>query len=603
MFRNVSYDYRKSQIHLWETVKGERLYTVIPWVPFLFVKDDEGEFKSIEGIPVRKKTFTAYYEKKQFESRFEGRTKGLVFEDGVIPTIQFLADRYAGIPDEKLEIPELRIGITDIEVETSGEFPSWKNPNDPITIISIYDSFKDKIFTFGLKDFVETEDDCEYIKCDSEFSLLKSFFIFMKQTDFDVLSGWNSHKFDFPYLIERSKAVFGENLKFYEQLSPIGQISIWGQEKDEYKFDIAGRTYVDYLDAYQRYSTGNLENYKLDTVAQHELGSGKIDYSEYGHGAEALNKLYRENFQKFVTYNRVDVRRVKELENKLGYIKTNVYGTAHLTKTPMLYYQSQTKLIEGAMLVYFRRNGLCAPAKPLGTEVPYEGAIVKDPTPGLYEYVVDLDITSSYPSHIITLNMSNETYYGKILNLTYDEIIFHTKNRNFPDFSLRSESGQIQKFEGNRLEKFNKYLENKGFSIAPNGAVFINSKVGVIADVQRQYFAKRKEAKNKLYKLKEKVKGIEDEKQKTKLKNEIGRLNSYQNALKTILNSTYGATAVSYSRYFNPNISLAITTCGVNTIKKAEMFANEIMNSEKFMKDSKKILDKYVKDINNDGGK
>ena len=42
------------------------------------------------------------------------------------------------------------------------------------------------------------------------------------------------------------------------------------------------------------------------------------------------------------------------------------------------------------------------------------GAYVKDPKPGRYEWVYDLDLTSMYPSVIMTLNISPEMKMGKL---------------------------------------------------------------------------------------------------------------------------------------------------------------------------------------------
>ena len=42
------------------------------------------------------------------------------------------------------------------------------------------------------------------------------------------------------------------------------------------------------------------------------------------------------------------------------------------------------------------------------------GAYVKDPIVGKYDWVYDLDLTSLYPSIIMTLNISPETKVAKI---------------------------------------------------------------------------------------------------------------------------------------------------------------------------------------------
>jgi DNA polymerase elongation subunit (family B) len=70
------------------------------------------------------------------------------------------------------------------------------------------------------------------------------------------------------------------------------------------------------------------------------------------------------------------------------------------------------------MLVYMQSIGVVAPNKPQGKGYSdgekFTGAYVKDPKPGRYDWVYDLDLTSMYPSTIMTLNVSPETKLGKL---------------------------------------------------------------------------------------------------------------------------------------------------------------------------------------------
>ena len=53
----------------------------------------------------------------------------------------------------------------------------------------------------------------------------------------------------------------------------------------------------------------------------------------------------------------------------------------------------------------------------------FSGAYVKDPNPGRYEWVYDLDLTSMYPSTIMSLNISPETKIGKLAGWDAEEFI------------------------------------------------------------------------------------------------------------------------------------------------------------------------------------
>ena len=48
---------------------------------------------------------------------------------------------------------------------------------------------------------------------------------------------------------------------------------------------------------------------------------------------------------------------------------------------------------------------------------------MKSPIPGRYDWVFDLDLTSMYPSIIMSLNMSPETKIGKINGWDAEEFI------------------------------------------------------------------------------------------------------------------------------------------------------------------------------------
>ncbi len=70
------------------------------------------------------------------------------------------------------------------------------------------------------------------------------------------------------------------------------------------------------------------------------------------------------------------------------------------------------------------------PALKESTSDDYAGGYLKDPIPGLYQWVIDLDFTSLYPSIIRSLNIGIETLIGRIVNngkydnqWTYEELL------------------------------------------------------------------------------------------------------------------------------------------------------------------------------------
>jgi len=557
MFRNVFFNTKTSKIHLWENVKGVDLYTEIDWVPYVFIKTSGGNIKTIDGHAAKKKEFLMYRDYYQYcKDNFN------ILENKTKPEIQFLAERYHGIKDEDLEIPRLKTYHIDIEVNTEIGFPNTEETKDPIVLISLKDSSTGRTVTFGEKEYTGGEN-ITYVHCEREDVLLNKFFKYMNRYPPDVISGWNIWNFDLPYIINRSIKLFG-NSNIYNFLSPIRVVRTWKSKKSgEMNIDIAGVAILDYLHLYKWYSPHNLESYTLDFVSKFELEKGKLDYSEY----KDLKELYEKDWNKYVEYNVIDCKRVFELENKLGYINL-VQALSLLTKCPMKFYNTMTHLIEGAMLTYYRRNNLCAPYFAGGTQEHFPAAYVKEPQKGMHDWVIDIDISSSYPSHMVALNMSTETYIGRIMGIKEDNIISYTKNYNFPEFDMLTDSG-FKKFDSNKLKKFNMVVNRGLVAIAPCGSVFSTSEPGVLSTVERNIFDKRTEIKKKM----NEIRNILPESER------VTQLFALQWAIKIVLNAMFGITAVPYSRYFNVNIAEAITSCGRHTIKQGEIFVNDYFKS------------------------
>jgi DNA polymerase elongation subunit (family B) len=557
-------------VRLWEQIKGQNLYTDIDWAPYVFLPTSgEVDIKSIFDQPMVKKTFNTFYEYKNFIKENPDS-----HENSVKPEIQFLAERYSGIPDEEIEIPTLK--IYSIDIETSAEnFTDAQEAKDPITLISIWDMTAWRATTFGVCDYTGNLPDITYVKCNNEKDLISRFLAYLKSNPFDVVTGWNCYAFDLPYIINRIFNLWGGETKIHNYLSPIHQVSMWTGAKvydgsgrmmkgSEYKLDIGGVTILDYMDIYKRYGE-KLESYSLNFVSSHELEKGKLDYSQ-----EAINlrDLYLNNFDTFVEYNVIDAKRPAQLEKKLGFIQM-IQTLSLLTKTPMYCYQTQNAQIEGLVLTYLKRHGQCAPGLTMGIKEDYEAAYVKEPRPGIYKWIADMDVMSEYPTAIITLNMSPETYFGKILDLKEEDIVRYTAARQFPVIKVKKPGDKIIEYDREKIITFNNALAAGKLSIAPNGAMFVTGKVGVLADVAFQLFAQRKKFKGKMNKL---IKAGGN-------KNEINRLDKLQWTTKILLNSIYGILAIPYSRYANINIAEAVTACGRHIIKSGERFINDLLNN------------------------
>ena len=615
MYKNVYYDSSNSQIHLWEQIDNKNKYSVIDFVPYVFVPVEvKTKTKSIFGDFVQKRTFDSYKEYNHYQHSHD------CMENKVLPAIQFLTDYYHSVDNPV--IPKLHIAFFDIECPHNKGFPKVIDTPAVINLISIVDE-NSKITVFGIGSYSKA-DVINYIECEDEKDLLLKFFDWFHQEQFDVITGWNINPdnkmnkyggFDLPYIIRRCDLIFGKKAKPYKKLSPINVVKCYKSKNidDVFNVDIAGVTIFDYLSLYKWFTTNNMESFKLDYVAEIELGKNKLDYSEY----KSMYDFSLLNWDKFVDYCILDSRIVNDLENKLNYIKLAQTLTNYCL-IPMKQYNSSVALIEGLFLKYFRNNNLCAPRMESNqTQEHFPAAYVKEPLIGIHKTIVDLDIASSYPTHEIILNMGNETYFGRIIGFEknhirdfkanigiheelhygrpiYQKIVNYTKQKEYPSFFILKDNG-IEKYDGKKLLKFNTILQRKLISIAPNGAVFLNQPRSVTAKLLKSTYMERVKQKGLKAKYKDKAREFEKNSKEfnhyMELSNEKHAL---QWAIKILINSFFGVTGVPYCRYCNVNIAEAITSCGRHTIQQSEIFVNELLENP-----NNELL-KIIKEIKNE---
>jgi DNA polymerase elongation subunit (family B) len=324
---------------------------------------------------------------------------------------------------------------------------------------------------------------------------------------------------------------------------------------------MAGVSYLDYIELYKKYNYGELPNYRLDTVAQIELGRGKIEYQGN------LDQLFRDDIEKFIEYNLVDVELVVEFDKKLDFIDL-CRGIAHAGHVPYEDFVYSSKYLEGAMLTYLRRKGLVAPNKPAdrqermqairdNNEEKFIGAYVKDPIVGKYDWVYDLDLTSLYPSIIMTLNISPESKIGKIQDWDANKFL----------------KGEVDTYyigeDAISRENLKKYLEQSKFSIASNGVLYRTDSVGCIPGILDIWFNQRVEFKNEMKKY-----GKAGDKEK------YAYYAKRQLVQKILLNSLYGVLGLPAFRFYDVDNATAVTTTGQTVIKSTADMGNIKYNKE-----------------------
>ena len=600
MYINTHYDSYSSIMHLWEYIDGKKIHSEHKWVPYVFLPVGiETDIKTIDGKCVTKKKFNDNKAYNKFQS------ENSCYENKVHANTQFLAERYHTVID--IHPPPLHVCHLDIETPSEIGFPNVKDTPVPIVLIACVDEHHNRT-VFGIGGY-KGKADAKYVSCSDEKDLLTKFFNWFQRQSFDVITGWNitsdakmnlTGGFDMPYIIRRCMMIFGDKTNIYKKMSPINIVRCWenAQFAGVYNVSIAGVYVIDYLSLYKWFSTNNMESFKLGYVAEAEkLDIQKIDWHDK---YDTMWEFYKNDWTWFVEYCIADSDVVKELEKKLGYLMLSQTLSLYCCTT-MNNYNSSTALIEGLMLKYYRNNNLCAPILYGGSQEWFPAAYVKDPIKGLHKDEVDLDITSSYPTHMIIQNMSLETYFGRIVGFHDDDIagykmnkgihetlhagrpiykmiIDYNRDREYPDFILVNDSG-YNKYYGDRLKKFNSAFQKGLLSISPCGSVFFNKPKGIMAEVVKTTFFERKKQNDLKKEYKQKSENSTNDKEKQIWKERSNNKHALQWAIKIIINSFFGVTGVPYSRYFNVNISEAITSAGRHTIQMGEVFVDDLLNN------------------------
>ena len=172
-------------------------------------------------------------------------------------------------------------------------------------------------------------------------------------------------------------------------------------------YNLYGINVLDYLELYRKHTFVNQESYRLDHIANVELGKGKLDYSEYGN----LHTLYRQDYAKFLEYNVQDAVLVEQLEEKLGLIEL-VQTMSYNAKCNYNDTFGMVKYWETIIYNFLKEQNIQTPPQRLKTGndkmKPIIGAYVKEPLVGGHNWVVSFDLNSLYPHIIMQYNISPE---------------------------------------------------------------------------------------------------------------------------------------------------------------------------------------------------
>ena len=545
MYQNIFYERQKNLIHLWDDQSG---YQTFPYRKYAYKKDQYGQYRSMYGDKLTK---IAKWEKDDTDE---------LFESDVPETTRVLVDIY----DSDLPSTGHRVMTFDIEVEMISGLPNTLEAKNEITAIAshdgatkLYDVFvldKEKKVKNNSNSFDKDGRKVNVHVFDNEKNLLIGFLNYYEEINPTILTGWNIDFFDIPYLYNRIKNVCGE--KHAKRLSPIGQ-TFYSPYRQRWSF--GGVSILDYINLYKNYNYGLESSYTLNHIATKELGRGKVEYEG------SLDDLFENDLQKFIEYNIVDVDLVVSMDEKLQFIDL-CRAICHAGFVPYEDYMFSSKYLEGACLAYLKKKGLVAPNKPKdrkermqalrdNNEEKFIGAYVKEPIVGKYDWIYDLDLTSLYPSIIMTLNISPETKIGKIANWDAEEWI-RGVDRNYTIV------GKEDTYEYSRKE-LEEVIKDGNLGVAANGVLYSQDQPGLIADILDTWFSQRVE-----FRKLEKKYGEEGDNEKYEF------YAKRQLVQKILLNSMYGVLGLPAFRFYDIDNAEAVTITGQTVIKKTAEMAN-----------------------------
>jgi DNA polymerase elongation subunit (family B) len=202
----------------------------------------------------------------------------------------------------------------------------------------------------------------------------------------------------------------------------------------------------------------------------------------------------------------------------------------------------------------------------------------------------------------VELKLSDLSILNIPKDAIYEEVKSKTKKKEVKRFSLYKEIIRATvdlMVERDIMKLMTPYLEKYNLAFAPNFAFFKRDKISLLNSAMTRYYTKRKgyqaqeESYKNLYKgKKEEIKQCgEDKKIKQKLKQELyeyeikeSNYNQFSTLYKLLINSGYGAISHPSCRFFNVDITNAITSTSQYIMKRCAIDIDNLIEIESGVK-------------------
>ena len=570
--------------------KGEREFRDIPVKHTLYYDDARGKFQSIYGDPVSR---IVCKNTKEFRKEMAINSGKRLYESDINPIFVCLSENY-----QNQDAPKLNVAFFDIEVDFDPE-RGYSTPDDafmPITAIAVHLQWLDTMVCFAVPPKTLTmEEALEQVKefpntmlFETEAEMLDAFLDIIQ--DADILTGWNSEGYDVPYTVNRvTKALSKEDTRrfcLFNQFPKRREYEKFG--RDSVTYDFVGRVHLDSLELYRKYTYEERHSYRLDAIAEYELGERKTQYEG------TLDQLYNNDFKTFIEYNRQDCALLDRLDKKLKFLdlaNTLAHENTVLLQTTM----GAVAVTEQAIINEAHRRGCVVPnriKKDEREDTAAAGAYVAYPKEGMHDWIGSLDINSLYPSAIRALNMGPETIVGQLRNTATEEYISNlmAKGKSFAaswegmfgsveytavmeqeigtDITIDWENGDSDVMSAAEVYRLI-FESNQPWVLSANGTIFTYEKEGIIPGLLKRWYAERKEMQAKLKEAINAGNKIEEE-----------YWDKRQLVKKINLNSLYGAILNSGCRFFDKRIGQSTTLTGRTIVRHMAGKVNEIITGD-----------------------
>ena len=570
--------------------KGEREFKDIPVKHTLYYKDPRGKYQSIYGDPVSK---IVCRNTKEYRKEISIHSTSKTYEADINPIFACLSEHYLNH-----DAPKLNVAFFDIETSMCPE-RGYSSPAEafmPIISIAVYLQWSETMICLALPpkhmSIAEAEEQVAEFEntfiFKSEKELLDTFLTIIE--DADVLSGWNSEAYDIPYTVNRIARILSKNdtrrFCLWDQLPKKREYEKFG--KTEVTYDLVGRVHMDSLDVYRKFTYEERPTYRLDAIAEYELGDHKTVYDG------TLEQLYNQDFKKFIEYNRQDVALLDKMDKKLRFIDL-ANTLAHECTVNLPATLGSVAMIEQAIINETHNRKMIASNRKPKNDLENNqaaGAYVAYPKKGLHEWIASLDINSLYPSAIRALNMSPETIIGQIrpdatdkfiadqmakgkkfascwegvfATLEYDDVMSKDSSRML---TIDWEEGSSDTLSAVQIYELI-FKSNQQWMLSANGTIFTHQVEGVIPGLLKRWYAERQDMQKRLKVAIDAGNKVEevfwDKRQLVK---------------KIVLNSLYGALLNSGCRFFDKRIGQSTTLTGRSITRHMISKVNEIITGK-----------------------